>query len=467
MTKIIQIAALLLVASSCGDILDKKKTDDSAASKTDPTSGAAFELKGSITAAFDVTVDGEPYADLETFYTEEIGKLPSKVAKQGNDGWDVKFDAEIGFTDLYNQMSIFAQSTSDRGYQGRGFAKGDGNFVIKMPKEAEGDTFKIRGVKRTAVILKKDGETKKFCYNFGPQDSEVPYADRDKPIIMNSFTTRITAYECVQEDTTGLEIPGATPTVGTASTDNAATGASVGLTATLTIDAGSEFQGMAADATNIFVLVSGQIFKVTDGKLVKRCALVSTEGLRGLAWDGQYFYSLASINTGTFHKFNSDCTDAGTVDTGLSVQSNAASHITAGNGRLFWTRWGGSTAANTLTSIDLSNNQTSTIANATYNGKTTKFDRPDLMVKGIARSPDGDFLWSVFQEDTSDNRTMVLWSVSLTNSAESRWMALPTKDFLDLQKIRFVAAQDSANILLGTLIDATTLKLYSVNASSL
>lgn len=195
-------------ASTSCSVGSEQKEENQISSEDSDHDGSLFELKGSITSAFDVTVDGADYPDLETFYTEEVGRLPEKVAEQGYEGWDAKFDAKIGFTDLYSGMKLFAQSTSGRGYQAQGNTKSDGNFIINMPADAEGDTFKVRGVKRISILLSKDGETKKFCYNFGPQDSTVPYGERDKPIIMSSFTTRITAYECAQVDSSsGLEIP--------------------------------------------------------------------------------------------------------------------------------------------------------------------------------------------------------------------------------------------------------------------
>jgi hypothetical protein len=167
----------------------------------------SFKLKGSVTSAFDVTVDEKKYSDMETFFTEEKSKLPEKIKDAGFDGYAVDFDAKIGFNDLVLGMVVFVQSASDRGYASKGAVGGDGNFSIDMPAEASGDTYKVRSNKRISVILTKGAETKKFCYNFSAIDLEVPYGEKDKPIVLNNFTSTLTTYECSSDANQGLGIP--------------------------------------------------------------------------------------------------------------------------------------------------------------------------------------------------------------------------------------------------------------------
>lgn len=438
--------------SGCG-AADKTGENEVKAQDTD-NDGSRFELKGSITSAFDVTVDGVDYPDLETFYTQEVGRLPEKVSEQGYKGWSVKFDAKIGFIDLYSGMKLFAQSTSGRGYQAQGSTRADGNFLINMPEDAEGDTYKVRGVKRISILLTKGEESRKFCYNFGPQDMQVPYGERDKPIIMNSFTTRITAYECIQETPSGVEIP---PNADPVSGD-----ASIGLLQAF--DLTEEVKGMAADNTAIYVMLqSGIIKKMAKGQLTDQCVLPVMG--TGLAWDGSHFYTIIDRNRSVFGKFSADCSLVETIDSGLSALDNGAD-VSVRNGKLYWTRYGLTESTNKLMVLDLNSKLTKSLSDVSSREEKTYFYLPNL-VKGIGADGDG-FVWAVFQNDTGGTLPgRILWRYDPSVQTGHKWMALPVKDFPDLQKIAFLAVQDDQNILLGTPVGAGKFAIYSVNGSGM
>lgn len=213
----LRFTAFALALSACGkddSCSDKDKSGLTASSSCDSAAKAAdeptdqFVLKGSITSAFAVVVDGESFNDLESFYTTEVGRLPAKVEKQGYTGYDVKFDAEVGFDSLYRGMTVYLQGSEKRGYQARTTVARDGTFAVNMEPDAAGDTYMIRANKRVAVVLTKDGEpTKKWCYNFSAVDLGVPYAEKDKPIQISNFTSTITALDCIADTTTGINVP--------------------------------------------------------------------------------------------------------------------------------------------------------------------------------------------------------------------------------------------------------------------
>lgn len=211
-----------------------------------------FVLRGSITSAFAVTVDGEAFNDLESFYTTEVGRLPAKVQKQGYAGYDVKFDAAIGFDSLYQGMTVYIQGAEKRGYQARTTVARDGTFAVNMEPDAAGDTYMIRANKRVAVILSKDGETpKKYCYNFSAVDLSVPYAEKDKPIQISSFTSTITALDCVADAPTGINLPA---NADAASTQTVTEGGAV---TTPIIDAARNLIRPGLEASNIYTVFGG------------------------------------------------------------------------------------------------------------------------------------------------------------------------------------------------------------------
>lgn len=179
--------------------------DESSGQKVD---GESFILRGSITSAFVVNVDGHEYGDMEEYFTAENALLPAMVKDAGYDGFEARFDAAIGFRDLSVGMTVYVQPQANRGYANKTVVAQNETFAVVLPAEAAGDVYQVRAVKRIAVVLTKGQEIKKFCYNFSAIDLEVPYAEKDKPIVLDNFKSSLTTYECVQEPgAQSLEIP--------------------------------------------------------------------------------------------------------------------------------------------------------------------------------------------------------------------------------------------------------------------
>lgn len=156
-----------------------------------------ISFKGYIGGVFEVKVDGETYADMEDFYTKELQALPKKIEESGLKGnYRIKFDAQIGYSDLWRNMNVYMAPNSDRGYQGQARVRRDGGFTINFPADAEDDTYRVRATKRISVLVSGEGVTKRFCYNFSAEEQSVSVDSREKPIILREFKTNLTSYAC-------------------------------------------------------------------------------------------------------------------------------------------------------------------------------------------------------------------------------------------------------------------------------
>jgi hypothetical protein len=178
--------------------------------KGDLASELPVSFSGFIGGAFPISVDGVNYDDSEDFFTQESARLPEKVAAAGyNSEWSVRFDAAIGFSDLRANMVVYIAPNARKGYQGEGTVGSAGAFNISLPKEAVDTVYQVRAVKRIHVVLTKGDETKRFCYNFSAVDKSVNFSDREKPIILDSFATKITTYACASSTSGGITVPSA------------------------------------------------------------------------------------------------------------------------------------------------------------------------------------------------------------------------------------------------------------------
>ena len=202
----ISVFSVLLVAS-CGGIT---YTDSAAKASQTPDTQV---LKGYVSSAFDITVDGENYKDSEDFYSKEIDTLQTQADAAGYADWALTFDAKIGLDDLRDGMKVFVISSSVKGYAAQVGVDAGGRFNVTFPA-TENAKYQIRAVKRINVILKNPDTTatnKKvvWCYNFSAnaQDVEMGSATGETPIILNTFTTELTKYECSNSQTTGISIP--------------------------------------------------------------------------------------------------------------------------------------------------------------------------------------------------------------------------------------------------------------------
>jgi hypothetical protein len=169
-----------------------------------------FKLRGSVTSAFEVVVNGVEYPDLEAFYSEEVLRL-REYAKQN--GIAAELEAVMGMDDFHQKMTIFVSSSDKRGYQSKASSNSDGSFEVSFPIEAKNDTFKLKANKRIAVTLIENNKRNKICYNFSAVEANVSFADESSPIILNEFVSTVTNYECTDEATGSLQLPSSTPQV--------------------------------------------------------------------------------------------------------------------------------------------------------------------------------------------------------------------------------------------------------------
>jgi len=200
---------IALLTQACGSVNfveESGKEDDqpeTLLTETDPR----LRFTGYINSAFEVIVDGEEYADMEDFYTQELDRLPEKVANAGyGEDWDVRLDAELGLSDLWNNMKVFIAPQSGVGHQALTRVRQGGEFSVSFPNDGLDTDYRIRAVKRINVILTSETESKIICYNFSAHEENVPFHDEAHPVVLKDFSTRLTAYDCSLSDDK-LDIP--------------------------------------------------------------------------------------------------------------------------------------------------------------------------------------------------------------------------------------------------------------------
>lgn len=197
-----------LSLSACSDEKDDSTQNQSTPSpvtSTAKTEEVEASLRGFVANAFEVSVDGEAFPDLEAFYTAEILRLPDKVKAAGyDDVKSVRFEAQIGFKDLFLGMDVYALATGKTGYQGTSQIASDGSFSMSFPVHSA--TYRIRANKRIRVILQRPSSTLNICYNFSATEKSAPLDG--EPLILSDFSTSLTAYDCPANTTEKqLEIP--------------------------------------------------------------------------------------------------------------------------------------------------------------------------------------------------------------------------------------------------------------------
>jgi hypothetical protein len=208
---------LTVMLTSCGtenDKTDQKSTDGARPASTAEKAPAkddsvSLQFKGYVGGAFPITVDGISYEDSEDFYTRELQNLPEKIRKAGYDkSWKWSFDAVVGFQDLRTNMMVYIAPQEKKGYQGEAPVSYAGGFEIALPQEASDANYMVRAVKRVNVILERGADVVKICYNFSAINLSVPFQEKSKPIILDQFTTRLTAYACESANSSsGIKIP--------------------------------------------------------------------------------------------------------------------------------------------------------------------------------------------------------------------------------------------------------------------
>jgi len=208
--------AFLVFASlfGCGDLDDNEGNGTStevptdSASQSDPSNSDDISFSGYVLNVFEVTVDGVEYADLEDFYTHELARLPQKAEEAGYDeSYTISLEAAIGFKDLWTGMDVYVSPMGKTGYQGFSQVGGDGKFSVKLPEDARDDSYRVRATKRIRVKATKGEDVTYICYNFSAMEKSVSFSASSKPIILDAFTSSITAYDCAPSTGDGLTIP--------------------------------------------------------------------------------------------------------------------------------------------------------------------------------------------------------------------------------------------------------------------
>lgn len=216
-TMLILVSLFIL---GCGNSMPCDESRESCASSkeaaAEPTStnsdpfitDKSVTLRGYVSSAFDLTVDGQHFTDSEDFYTQQLDKLTAE-AEADYAGWNLSFDAEIGLEDLKYNMRVFVASVNSRGFAGESWVDENGQFSLEFPDAGE-STYKIRATKRITLILTEPETDKevRWCYNFSAVEQPVSLNPKDnRPIILSTFVTGLTKYECVNENSGGITIP--------------------------------------------------------------------------------------------------------------------------------------------------------------------------------------------------------------------------------------------------------------------
>ena len=179
---------------------------------TPPKGVETLDFQGYVLNAFGVTVDGQPYSDLEAYYTSELARLPALAKAAGYDSsYSIAFDANVGFADLWTEMTVYIAPSSNHGYQGGSQVDANGKFSVQLPANAVDANYQVRANKRIGVVITKGSETHNVCYNFSAENLSVPFTAGAQPIILRSFSSSLTAYDCVSESNQGLSIPANAP----------------------------------------------------------------------------------------------------------------------------------------------------------------------------------------------------------------------------------------------------------------
>ena len=163
-------------------------------------------FKGYLGGVFEITVDGVKYDSSEDWYNKEIEKIPARLAEAGYPDAEFQFDAEVGLDDFAYDTKVNLQSQGGTGWAGSSqVVPNDGSYEIKLPEGAFG-RYQLKTVKRVSLTVNGD---KKFCYNFLGLAKDYDLNPESRPIIIEEFETKLTAYKCSAHtvDDNGVLIP--------------------------------------------------------------------------------------------------------------------------------------------------------------------------------------------------------------------------------------------------------------------
>lgn len=214
----LSMVACVLLASSCYvNVSDKDHEERGESDLTGGVGSASVEVSpkgdmveasGYVVSAFSVTVDGKSYGDLEDFYTQELNRLPERMKAAGfDDTYTFEFDAKVGFEDLWHNMTVYILAAGKNGYQARTYVNDQGGFKTYLPLSQSDAEYHVRANKRIGIRAKSGSDVRLFCYNFSAREKSARFTKPVNPVILDDFTTEITAYQCKPEAESGIVIP--------------------------------------------------------------------------------------------------------------------------------------------------------------------------------------------------------------------------------------------------------------------
>lgn len=217
MKKSLSMAFCVLSLSSCYMNLESEDDAPSSTYTSSPTydydydalpTSDTIKASGFVVSAFEVTVDGQPYSDLEDFYTRETAKLPERMKAAGYDeSYSFQFEAQVGFEDLWRNMTVYLLAEGKTGYAAKTFVDDQGGFKTFIPESEKDKQYRVRAVKRINLLVTKGAERKMFCYNFSAKEKAVRFNGEGTPVILSDFTSEVSAYDCKLDPTSGVIIP--------------------------------------------------------------------------------------------------------------------------------------------------------------------------------------------------------------------------------------------------------------------
>jgi hypothetical protein len=108
-------------------------------------------------------------------------------------------------------MTVYVAPVGKTGYSGKASVSMDGKFRVEIPFDGKDSTYNVRAVKRVNIVLSKDNEVRRFCYNFSANLKEISLQETPLPFILDEFQTRWTLYSSelgtTAASTGGLQLP--------------------------------------------------------------------------------------------------------------------------------------------------------------------------------------------------------------------------------------------------------------------
>ena len=218
MKTLITASLIMALTTACGDIPTTETEGTTTSSNYDDDAEyddeTPVDIRGYISPAFDVIVDGKQYGDSEDFYSEKLAALKAEAKNAGYEGWTMTLSAAIGLDDLSDGMTVFIAATGNRGYASETYLDTDGRFTFHIPVADQKYKYNIRankriGLKLTPPVDKVTGyqaESISWCYNFSAELHDV--VTDGESMILNSFSTKITQYKCQSNsENGGIHIP--------------------------------------------------------------------------------------------------------------------------------------------------------------------------------------------------------------------------------------------------------------------